>query len=88
MALDQRIIHQLSSEDPKERRKAIIALADSRNNDALKLLDEADSADPNQPGYINLRGEIHDLVVFLDFYEAREWASKNLMGWHVKEEIV
>lgn len=35
--------------------------------------------------HINLRGEIHDLVCFLDFYEAREWASKNLLGWHVKE---
>jgi len=34
---------------------------------------------------INLRGEIHDLVSFPDFYEARSWASRNLLGWHVKE---
>jgi len=35
--------------------------------------------------HLNLRGEIHDLVSFRDFYEARSWASLNLLGWHVKE---
>jgi HEAT repeats len=48
MAIDTRLIYQLSSEDPKERRKAIIALADSRNPEALKLLDESAKMDPER----------------------------------------
>jgi HEAT repeats len=48
MAIDQRLIQQLSSEDPKERRKAVIALADSRNPDALRLLDESAKMDPER----------------------------------------
>ncbi len=48
MAVEQRLINQLASEDPKERRKAIIALADSRDIDALKLLDEIAKMDPER----------------------------------------
>ncbi len=48
MAIDQRLIQQLSSEDPKERRSAIVALADSKNTDALKLLDEISKMDPER----------------------------------------
>src|SRR6185295_19298998 len=48
MAIDQRIVQQLSSEDPKERRRAIVALADSKSSDALKLLDEASKMDPER----------------------------------------
>lgn len=48
MAIDQRITEQLKSEDAQERRKAIVALADSRNPDALKLLDEAAKLDDDR----------------------------------------
>lgn len=37
---------------------------------------------------LNLRGECQDVAVFWDFYEAREWASKNLLGWNVKEQVL
>ena len=43
---------------------------------ALKLLDEADSADPNQPAYINLRGEI--LMEQKDFDQAEAMFKKAL----------
>ena len=43
---------------------------------ALKLLDEADAADPNQPAYTNLRGEI--LMEQKDFDQAEAMFKKAL----------
>ncbi len=43
---------------------------------ALKLLDEADAADPNQPAYMNLRGEI--LMEQKDFDQAEAMFKKAL----------
>lgn len=46
MAVDTRILKQIKNTDPQQRRKAIIALADSRDLDALKPLQEIEQGDP------------------------------------------
>lgn len=46
MAVDTRVLKLLKHNDPQQRRKAIIALADSRDKDALKPLDEVAKNDP------------------------------------------
>lgn len=46
MALDTRILKQIKNADPQQRRKAIIALADSRDMAAIKPLQEIEQGDP------------------------------------------
>jgi tetratricopeptide (TPR) repeat protein len=48
MAADTRILQQLKHKDPQQRRKAIIALADSRDSNALKPLEEVAKSDPEE----------------------------------------
>ncbi len=48
MALDKRLLKQLKDKDPKVRRKAIVALADSRDMAALGPLEQVASSDPEQ----------------------------------------
>lgn len=48
MAVDSKIIKQLKHNDPQQRRKAIIALADSRDLAALKPLSEIARSDPDE----------------------------------------
>jgi hypothetical protein len=48
MAADTRLFQQLKHKDPQQRRKAIIALADSRDSKALKPLEEAAKSDPEE----------------------------------------
>lgn len=48
MALDKRLLKQLKDKDPKVRRKAIVALADSRDLAALEPLEQAARDDPEQ----------------------------------------
>jgi hypothetical protein len=45
MAVDQQVLNQLKHEDPKERRKAIVALANSRDQAALAALTEVSRID-------------------------------------------
>lgn len=46
MAVDTRILKQIKHSDPQQRRKAIIALADSRDMAAIKPLEEIAQGDP------------------------------------------
>jgi hypothetical protein len=47
MAVDARLLKQISHNDPKQRRKAIVALADSRDLDGLNSLEKVAQNDPD-----------------------------------------
>src|SRR5512134_3316481 len=83
MAVDKKLLKQLKDNDPKVRRKAIVALADSRDLAALAPLNDVLKNDPEpklrevaQRAIIHLREQAERATAFAASAEAKNGAER------------